>query len=188
MNEIYTADRRRRPVAIVLIGVSGTGKTTVGKHLARDLDCKFYDGDHYHSPASKTNMQQGIPLTDDDRRPWLARIRALITQVLAQKNDVVVACSALAKSYRDDLRQPGVEFVYLKGDVELIRERLKKRRGHFFNPDLLASQFHILEEPRSALTVDAAQTPAALSREIIQRLGLNSRIVRQQWKDRAVIE
>jgi gluconokinase len=171
-NQIQTADQRRDPVAIVLIGVSGAGKSTVGKRLARDLDCKFYDGDHYHSPANKKNMQKGIPLTDDDRRPWLARIRTLIAQVLAQKNDMVVACSALTQSYRDYLRQPGVEFVYLKGDFELIRERLKKRRGHFFNPDLLASQFNVLEEPRSALTVNAALTPTAISREIIQRLGL----------------
>ena len=163
-------------MAIVLIGVSGSGKSTVGRRIARELDCKFYDGDNYHSPANKKSMQEGIPLTDENRWPWLTIIRTLIAQVLAQNKDMVVACSALTQSCRDYLRQSGVEFVFLKGNTDLIRGRLKKRRGHFFDPDLLASQFETLEEPRSALTVDAAQTPSAIAGEIINRLGLNQNI------------
>jgi carbohydrate kinase (thermoresistant glucokinase family) len=162
-------------VVIVLIGVSGSGKSTVGKPLAWELDCKFYEGDNYHSPANKKKMRAGIPLTDADRWPWLAKIRELISKVLAQEEDAVVACSALAQSYRDYLRQPGVQFVYLRGDFDLFRERLEKRRGHFFDPALLGSKFKALEKPRRALVVDAAQTPAAIVREILQRLRLGSR-------------
>jgi carbohydrate kinase (thermoresistant glucokinase family) len=169
------AGRSRKAMVIVLIGVSGSGKSTIGKQLARELDCKFYEGDNYHSPANKKKMRAGIPLTDADRWPWLAKIRDLIFQVLAQEEDAVVACSALAQSYRDYLRQPGVQFVYLKGDFDLFRERLEKRRGHFFDLDLLASQFQALEKPRRALVVDVAQTPAAIVREIQERLRLGPR-------------
>jgi carbohydrate kinase (thermoresistant glucokinase family) len=167
--------RSRKAMVIVLIGVSGSGKSTIGKQLARELDCKFYEGDNYHSPANKKKMRAGIPLTDADRWPWLAKIRDLIFQVLAQEEDAVVACSALAQSYRDYLRQPGVQFVYLKGDFDLFRERLEKRQGHFFDPDLLASQFEALEKPRRALVVDVAQTPAAIVRKIQDRLRLGPR-------------
>ena len=167
--------RQRNPVVLVLIGVSGSGKSTVGKRLARELNCQFHEGDDYHSPANKEKMRQGIPLTDADRWPWLAAIRELISETLAQKKDAIVACSALAQSYRDYLRQPGVQFVYLKGDFDLLRERLQNRQAHFFDPDLLASQFETLEEPRGALSVDVAQTPAAIVREIRERLGLASR-------------
>ena len=163
---------RRNPVVIVLLGVSGSGKTTIGKRLARALKCEFYDGDDYHSPANKEKMHQGIPLTDADRWPWLSVLRQLISEVLAQRKDGVVACSALASSYRARLQQPGVQFVYLKGDYELFYERLKKRRGHFFDPHLLPSQFSTLEQPQGALTVNAARTPAAITREILDRLGL----------------
>ena len=159
-------------MVLVLIGVSGSGKSTVGKPLARDLNCKFYEGDNYHSQANKKKMREGIPLTDADRWPWLSAIRDLIAKVLAENKDAVVACSALAQSYRDYLRQPGVQFVYLKGSFELLRERLEKRRGHFFDPALLASQFETLEEPRGALVVDVDQTPAAIVREIQERLHL----------------
>ena len=172
MSEAKTASRRTNPMVIVLIGVSGSGKSTVGKLLARDLDCKFYEGDTYHSPANKRKMREGIPLTDADRWPWLNAIRKVISKALAQKKDAVVACSALAQSYRDHLRQPGVKFVYLKGDFELLQKRLQKRRGHFFDPALLASQFEVLEEPRGALAVDVAQTPDAIVREIQERLHL----------------
>lgn len=163
----------RTAMVIVLIGVSGSGKSTVGALLARDLNCKFYEGDDYHSQANKEKMREGIPLTDADRWPWLTAIRNLISEVLTQEKDAVVACSALARSYRDYLRQPGVRFAYLKGGFDLLRERLQGRRGHFFDPDLLASQFETLEEAHGALAVDIVQTPAAIVREIKERLGLN---------------
>src|SRR5687768_10668164 len=146
----------RKAMVIVLIGVAGSGKSTICKHLAEELGGKFYEGDNYHSRANKKKMREGIALTDADRWPWLAAIRERITKILAENKVAVVACSALAQSYRDYLRQPGVQFVYLKGDFDLFRERLEKRRGHFFDPDLLASQFEALEEPRRALAVDVA--------------------------------
>ena len=175
MSEAKTASRRTNSVVIVLIGVSGSGKSTVGKQLAREMDCKFYEGDNYHSPANKKKMLAGIPLTDADRWPWLNAIRKVISKELAQKKDAVVACSALAQAYRDYLRQPGVQGRVFEGRFDLFRERIEKRRGHFFDPDLLASQFEALEEPRRALAVDVARTPAALVREIQERLGLNKR-------------
>ena len=159
-------------MAIVLIGVSGSGKTTVVKLLARDLDCQFYEGDDYHPQANKEKMHKGIPLSDADRWPWLAAIRDLISEILAQQKDAVLACSALTQSYRDYLRLDGVQFVYLKGDFDLIRERLEKRRTHFFDPDLLESQFETLEEPRGALAVEITQTPAAIVQEIEKGLDL----------------
>ena len=165
---------RRNPVVVVLLGVSGSGKTTIGKRLARALKCEFYDGDDYHSSANKEKMNQGIPLTDADRWPWLSVLRQLISEVLAQRKDGVVACSALASSYRARLQQPGVQFVYLKGDYNLFHERLKRRRGHFFDPHLLPSQFSTLEQPKGALSVNAAKTPAAITREIVDRLGLRN--------------
>ena len=166
------------PVVIVLIGVSGSGKPTVGKLLARDLDCQFYEGDDYHSQANKEKMHQGVPLSDRDRWPWLAAIRKLISEILAQQKSAVVACSALTQSYRDYLRLDGVQFVYLKGNFDLIRERLENRRTHFFDPRLLESQFETLEEPRGALAIDIAQTPDAIVREIENGLDLRKGILK----------
>jgi gluconokinase len=161
----------RKPAVIILVGVSGSGKSTVGKLLARDLACEFYEGDEYHSQANKDKMHRGIPLTDEDRWPWLDAIRHLITELLASQKTAVIACSALKRAYRDVLRLDGVVFVYLKGRFDLLRERLEHRRGHFFDPDLLDSQCRTLEEPRRAITVDVAQTPEGIAREIEERLG-----------------
>ena len=157
---------------IVITGVSGSGKSSIGKRLAEAMSCEFYEGDDYHPPANKEKMQAGIPLTDEDRWPWLAAIRDSISEALAAESNAVVSCSALTQTYRDCLRQPGVEFVYLKGNFDLLRERLENRRGHFFDSDLLASQFAALEEPYGVLAVEAAWTPAAIVREIQERLGL----------------
>ena len=164
--------KKDRPSVILLIGVSGSGKSTVGRMLAGTLGWEFYEGDDFHSSQNKTRMHAGIPLTDADRWPWLATIRHLISRVLARKESAVVACSALAQSYRDFLWQPGVWFVYLQGDFRLLHERLQKRHGHFFDPGLLTSQFEALEEPRRALMVNVAKTPNAIVREIRERLGL----------------
>lgn len=151
---------------IVLTGVAGSGKTTVGKLLAESLGWPFHDGDDYHPPANVERMAAGIPLTDADRRPWLAALRNVVHHTLASESDAVIACSSLTRAHRDYLRRPGVSFVFLKGSAELLRDRLQRRRGHFFPPALLASQLAALEEPRDALVVDAAQPAAAIVREI----------------------
>ena len=169
------------PLVVVLIGVSGSGKSTIGRRLARAMRCRFYEGDDFHSRANKQKMRARVPLTDADRWPWLNTIHDLISKILAQGKHAVVACSALRKSYRDCLRQPGVRFVYLKGDYTLLHERLKDRRGHFFKVDLLASQFETLEEPLNAIIVDVARPPAAIVAEICQRLAMNTETSRHAF-------
>ena len=159
-------------MVIILVGVSGSGKTTVGRLLARNLGWQFFEGDDFHSPANTAKMRDGIALTDVDRWPWLSAIRMQMQDVLARGQHAVFACSALKRSYRDFLRLDGVQFIYLKGDYELFRQRLERRKGHFFDARLLASQFDTLEEPKSALVADAAQTPAAIAGEIMRRLNL----------------
>jgi gluconokinase len=143
-------------MVIVLMGVSGSGKTTVGEKLAAALGAEFAEGDAYHPPANVEKMRSGHPLDDADRWPWLERLSAEIGRWLDTGRDVVLACSALKQRYRDILKRgrPGVRFVYLRGSEELIRARLKRRRGHYMPASLLASQFAALEEPKDAITVD----------------------------------
>jgi gluconokinase len=169
---VNNASQRQRANAIVLIGVSGSGKTTVGTLLAKAMGCQFYDGDDFHSPENKAKMRHGVPLTEEDRWPWLAGLKHLITESLASGKTIVLACSALHKDYRMFLYRDGVRFVYLKGDFELFKKRIEGRKNHFFDPGLLPSQFNELEEPQMALTVDAAKTPEEIVREIQDRLEL----------------
>ncbi|MFJ1254667.1 gluconokinase [Cupriavidus sp. CuC1] len=153
----------------ILMGVSGSGKTTVGQLLAKTLQCGFHDADEFHSPANKAKMHNGIPLTDDDRWPWLAAMRAAIDTARAEGRTHVFTCSALRQTYRDRLTPAdgGVTFVYMKGDAAVIGGRLAERSDHFFNPALLQSQFETLEEPRDALVLDIRQTPEALVQRIL---------------------
>jgi len=145
------------------MGVSGCGKTTIGELLAERLGCDFADADSFHSQANKDKMHKGIPLTDDDRWPWLKAIRASIVEKQADGTTHVYACSALKRVYRDILREgdKDVTFVYLKGTPELLRERIKTRKGHFFDPALLQSQLDTLEPPTAdeAIEVDIAMEP-----------------------------
>ena len=166
-----------RTQAIVVMGVSGAGKTTVGQLLAEQLGWSFYDGDDYHPQANVEKMSRGIPLTDGDRALWLDRLRGLIDRLLAEGESGVVACSALKRSYRRHLGRdrPSVRFVYLQGSEFLIRERLEQRRGHFMEEDLLADQFETLEEPSDMLTVNVDQEPEEIVREILARLDLQDR-------------
>jgi gluconokinase len=159
---------------IILMGVSGAGKTTVGQLLAADLGWPFYEGDDFHPSANVEKMRQGIALADEDRDPWLARLQCLIRELLRKDQSAVVTCSALKQSYRDRLRD-GVQdvcFVYLKGDYDLIRQRLQERQRHFMKANLLASQFETLEEPTDVLTVDVAHQPEDIVQHIKRKLGL----------------
>jgi gluconokinase len=158
---------------VVIMGVVGAGKTTVGRLLAEQLGWEFADADDYHSPANIEKIRQGIPLNDEDRRPWLQQLRTQIAQWISENQNAVLACSALKRSYRDELRiGPEVRFVYLRGSAEVIAERLRARHGHFANDQILASQFADLEEPESGIRVNIAQAPSGIGSEIRNKLEL----------------
>jgi gluconokinase len=145
---------------IIVMGVAGAGKTCIGQLLARRLQCSFLEADDFHPSENIRKMSQGIPLTDEDRMPWLLALHQELAESNQAGNSVVLACSALKQKYRDLLsdRLP-VCWVYLKGSSQLIRNRLQHRLGHFMKADMVQSQFQILEEPADALTVDAASSP-----------------------------
>lgn len=160
---------------VVLMGVSGSGKTTVGQVLARELGWTFVDADDFHPAANVEKMRRGVPLDDDDRRPWLAALARRIDEARDRRENVVLACSALKHAYQDYLQHeaPGsVRYVYLSGSEELIRRRLAGRTGHFMNPGLLHSQFETLEPPGDALQVDVTPPPEVIAGEIRRKLGL----------------
>ena len=143
---------------ILLMGVTGAGKTTIGRALAAQLHWRFADADDYHSAANIAQMHAGIPLTDQDRAPWLQTLRQLISTWLAAGESAVLACSALKAAYRDTLRiGPEVKLVYLRANLELIRARVAARGGSYMNPQLVPSQFATLEEPQDAVMVDASR-------------------------------
>ncbi len=155
------------------MGPAGCGKTTVGELLAAQLSWDFFDGDNFRSPANIEKMSRGVPLNDDDRIPWLSSIREAMLQWQAQGRNVVLACSALKRSYRELLQINSiVKLVYLKGSYELLRERLRSRKGHYASEQILAGQFADLEEPADAITINAAQSPEQIVAKIRERLAL----------------
>ena len=160
------------PLVAVVMGVSGSGKTTVGRLLAQELGWEFADADSFHSPENVEKMRRGVPLDDDDRRPWLEDLARLIGERLASGAPLVLACSALKQEYRALLqgRDERVKFVYLKGSRELIRSRLAGRRGHYMSPELLDSQFRALQEPSDALVLDVGRPATELAQEVARRL------------------
>lgn len=163
----------QRPAAIVvLLGVSGSGKSTVGKRLAERLRWPFFDGDDFHPETNIAKMARRQPLTDADREPWLDRLAELIETSIAAGQSAVIACSALRQTYRKRLARGHREvvFVYLKGSFGLIRDRLARRRGHFMTADLLPSQFAAIEEPADAIAVDIRESPDAIAETLVRRL------------------
>jgi gluconokinase len=161
-------------MVIILMGVAGVGKTTIGLRLAAELGWRFLDADAFHSPESVAKMASGTPLTEEDRAPWLERLRALILAALEGEAPLVLACSALRRAYRERLvvDPARVKLVYLRGSQELIARRLAERRGHFMPPDLLASQYLTLEVPEDALAVEVEGAPDAVVETIRGGLGL----------------
>ncbi|MDX1415616.1 MAG: gluconokinase [Candidatus Promineifilaceae bacterium] len=157
----------------VIMGVSGSGKTTVGELLATELECPFYDADDFHPPENIVKMAGGIPLNDNDRAPWLARLAEVIQGHLDRGDSAVLACSALKKRYREQLRvSDQVEFIFLDGDFDLIWQRMSARKDHYMKADMLRSQFAALEPPDEdeALTIPIDQSVDAIQALILQTI------------------
>jgi gluconokinase len=163
-------------LALIVMGVSGSGKTTIGEALAAALGMRFFDGDEFHSPEARAKMTAGVPLTDDDRWPWLDRIGQRLADVAAHPKGAIVACSALKRVYRDRLRAavgPALRFIFLQGDKALMRERVAGRKGHFMPASLIDSQFATLESPigeRDVVTLDAREDVAGMVGEAVEKL------------------
>jgi gluconokinase len=163
-------------VIVLLMGAAGSGKTTVGVLLAKQLSWLFADGDDFHSPANKQKMSRGVGLTDEDRVPWLQSIRDAMDQWVAERRSVILACSALKRSYRERLGvhsdAKDIKLVYLKGSRELLLERLRARKGHYATERLLSSQLADLEEPTGSITIEVSRSPEEIVVEIRKQLGL----------------
>ena len=157
----------------IVMGVSGCGKSSVGKALAEYLKWDFYDADDFHPPENVVKMANGIPLDDSDRAPWLASLHDLISSSLIQNQPGVLACSALKERYRRQLMKgnDGAQLVYLKGSYDLIWSRISARKDHFMKPHMLHSQFDALEEPTNALTVDISLSINEIIQVILQYMG-----------------
>jgi gluconokinase len=160
-------------VIVLMMGVAGAGKTTVGKLRAEQLGWEFVDGDSFQSAGNVERMQRGIPLSDGDRGPWLRGIHEAMVKWVGEGRNMVLACSALKRAYREQLEVgPEMKVVYLRGSREVIAERMQLRQGHFASEGLLASQFAILEEPEVGVVVDVGRAPLEMVREIRRRLKL----------------
>jgi len=163
------------PQVVLIMGVSGSGKTTVGRLLAEELGWSFSDADESHPVANRNKLTKGVPLSDEDRRPWLEQLQSAISAWIEESRSTVLACSALKAGFRRDLvhgLEDRIRFVYLKGSLDLIEQRLAGRKAHFMNGALLASQFEVLEEPSEALVVDIDHSPARIVAHIRSSLGL----------------
>jgi gluconokinase len=154
-----------------VMGVSGSGKTTIGGMLAEALDWPFFEGDELHPQSNIRKMAAGVPLTDADRLPWLDKIRVLVDTLVESDKSAVVAASVLKRSYRRHVDwAPIVTYVYLRGSSELIRQRLRQRHGHFMSADMLDSQMAVLEPPEAAVVVDIDDDPTAMVQSIMTQL------------------
>ncbi|WP_372974499.1 gluconokinase [Muriicola sp.] len=157
---------------IYVMGVSGSGKSTIGKRLANTLSLPFFDGDDFHPEANISKMSEGLALDDQDRRPWLESLNLLAKE--HARTGAVIVCSALKKSYRDQLEKgisPEPVWIYLSGSFEVISARLRQRKGHFMPPALLRSQFETLEIPEGAIEIQVSMTPEQILKTILEKLG-----------------
>jgi gluconokinase len=161
-----------KPRFVIVMGVAGSGKTTVGKSLANHLGWDYYDADDSHSPENVAKMANGVPLNDSDRAAWLASLHDLISASLKADRPGVLACSALKERYRQHLLKgnPDVQIVYLKGDYDLIWSRIAARQDHYMKPQMLRSQFEVLEEPSDALTIDVSMSVEEIVQEILRQM------------------
>lgn len=163
----------KKPLIIIIMGVSGSGKSTIGELLSAELGIDFYDGDDFHPEENIKKMSKGLPLNDLDRAGWLEAIHTFGLLQIQQKRSCIIACSALKKVYRNLLRkdmEDQLKFVYLKGDIETIRLRLSERSSHFMPPALLQSQFNTLEPPVNAITVSLELSPSEIVNQIVKEL------------------
>ena len=162
-------------MVLILMGPMGSGKTAIGKLLAERLGWPFYDADDYHPKENVEKMRTGIALTDEDRRLWLEKLRDIIQRWLKERQNAILACSALKQAYRDILGvdQVMVKTVYLKGSYSLLRKRIEERQHVYMDKNLLRSQLDALEEPKDGLCVDISETPEAIVSRIIQNLRLD---------------
>jgi len=159
---------RGRSSILVIMGVSGSGKTTIGQLLSAELICSFIDGDDFHPSVNIKKMSSGEALTDEDRWPWLEILTDKIQEYIQQEQSMVLACSALKKSYREILcvERELVQFIYLKGNYATIVRRMQSRENHFMTKSLLQSQFATLEEPEDAIVVDISPSPSEILKSI----------------------
>lgn len=167
---------RKTSRIIIVMGVSGSGKTRIGQAIAEALNYEFQDADWFHPELNKAKMKKAIPLTDSDRLPWLLKLRCLIEKSIKRKTSMILSCSALKESYRQILAQKGepVRFLYLKITPEAVRLRLNKREHEFMNKTLIESQFDILEEPRQAMIIEAESSFEQVLKDALQVLSAKS--------------
>ncbi|MGA7720317.1 MAG: gluconokinase [Ignavibacteriaceae bacterium] len=155
----------------IVMGVSGSGKSTVGKAIGNKFGWKFYEGDEYHTAENVEKMKNGIPLNDNDRLPWLLCLRYIIEQAIEKKENIVISCSALKETYREILKVNNeVTFIYLKGSFDLISKRMEERKDHFFKPAMLKSQFDTLEEPDYAVEIDISGSTQKMIDDAIAKI------------------
>lgn len=157
------------PRILLITGVAGSGKSTLGQRAAAQLHWPYFEADDFHSPANRNKMERGIPLTDEDRAPWLDAIRSAMNAVRARGERAVFTCSALKQSYRDHLigNANDVTVVFLTADFETILQRVSRRQGHFMKAEMVRSQFEALEPPRDALTLDVREPPDVLLQKLL---------------------
>lgn len=159
---------------VILMGVTASGKSTIAAELVRITGWKFAEADDYHSAANKAKMHAGIPLNDEDRAPWLASLHGVIVDWMGAGQSGVMTCSALKQSYRDTLTagipEGAYRFVLLDAPIAVLEERIKDRRGHFMNPDLLQSQIDTLEQPKNAIRVETTSSPSEIAQNILNQL------------------